>query len=390
MQTSTKAFEQSWTGGAYSLLRSLTGGSLAIVGLASLSCSGSSLEYMRSIDPSIALLLTISGIFFSVGLLDSLSAVVIAIITTYMFFTFPYVQNIGLLAFTFLAIYHLLLPKNPLGSFTHSRQGESNFNWEIKPLLYFLTVIITGALYCYFGINMLSQLLFDLSGTDLLQMSFLLIPNDMALYYETFLSLRTTEKLMILKFVLWLPLIFRPTRRITWLLIFTIQFAELLYHPFIISHLGFIFLLVTVLDPAWIKAKFEDSQETIFYDGDCGLCHRAVIFVLSEELGQNTFKFSALQSDYFQNSEASKANLGDSIIVEKSDGSFLSESSAVIHILSRLGGLWRVVGFLLWSVPKPIRDFGYRLVARVRRKVFAQPTEICPILPTELQNRFLS
>jgi hypothetical protein len=35
-------------------------------------------------------------------------------------------------------------------------------------------------------------------------------------------------------------------------------------------------------DPAWVK-PFGAETEMIFYDGHCGLCHRAVRFVLAED-----------------------------------------------------------------------------------------------------------
>jgi predicted DCC family thiol-disulfide oxidoreductase YuxK len=67
----------------------------------------------------------------------------------------------------------------------------------------------------------------------------------------------------------------------------------------------------------------------------------------------------------------------------------LTRSSAVVAILDRLGGWWRVLAALLRAIPRPLRDLGYDAIAAVRKKLFATPTSSCPILPPTLRARFL-
>ena len=145
-------------------------------------------------------------------------------------------------------------------------------------------------------------------------------------------------------------------------------------------------------EPKWISRTPSKQQEYIFYDGECGLCHRWVTFVLSEENQQvsanKPFIFAPLQSDFFRDSVNELENIPDSIIVKTDGNEILVKSKAVFHIMQRLGGFWRVLASVLTLIPVFVRDFGYDLVARVRKRVFATPKEICPIMPVELRARF--
>ena len=69
--------------------------------------------------------------------------------------------------------------------------------------------------------------------------------------------------------------------------------------------------------------------------------------------------------------EQERADLPDSMLVHTVDGSLLMRSAGVIHILRRLGSIWSLWAALLWIVPKPIRDVGYDLFARYRKRWFS-------------------
>jgi predicted DCC family thiol-disulfide oxidoreductase YuxK len=128
----------------------------------------------------------------------------------------------------------------------------------------------------------------------------------------------------------------------------------------------------------------------VFYDGACGLCHRTVRFTIARDRDGRHFRFAALGGEAFRRlvPEALRAGLPDSIVVLTPDGRLLVRSAAVIHILERIGGPWRLQGRLLALVPLGIRDLGYDGIARVRYKLFGRPTDACPVMPPELRARF--
>ncbi|MCR9093201.1 MAG: DUF393 domain-containing protein [bacterium] len=154
-------------------------------------------------------------------------------------------------------------------------------------------------------------------------------------------------------------------------------------------------------DPAWWPGRsFEgavgDEDALLFYDGDCGFCHRSVRFVLSEEANTPDalrLRFAPLASETFERrisarDDVDATDLPDSIVVLLEDGRLLTQSAALLELASRLGGLWRGLALVASLVPEGLRDAAYDAFARIRKKLFAQPTDACPILPPDLRARF--
>ena len=132
------------------------------------------------------------------------------------------------------------------------------------------------------------------------------------------------------------------------------------------------------------------AHSMVFYDGACGLCHRTVRFAIARDRDGSRFRFAALGGEAFRRlvPEPARAGLPDSIVVLTSDGSLLSRSGAVVHLLERIGGPWRLLGGVLWLVPRVLRDTGYDAVARVRHRLFRRPADACPVTPPTLRARF--
>jgi len=130
--------------------------------------------------------------------------------------------------------------------------------------------------------------------------------------------------------------------------------------------------------------------ERIFYDGHCGLCHRAVRFVIARDAEGRLFRYAPLQGATFAAlvSAERRARLPDSVVVLTDDGRLLIRSDAFIHILRRVGGFWRVIGAIIAVIPRVLRDGVYDFIARVRYRIFGRRAEVCPVTPAELRARF--
>jgi predicted DCC family thiol-disulfide oxidoreductase YuxK len=133
------------------------------------------------------------------------------------------------------------------------------------------------------------------------------------------------------------------------------------------------------------------EPDTIFYDGGCGLCHRAVRFLVVRDRDGTRFTFAPLGGETalerFEN--AHPEDLPDSIIVLSATGDIFVRSRAVIRLFRRLGGIWRPLSALLGLVPAAIGDRAYDFVAARRARLFARPGDACPVVPPELRKRFL-
>src|SRR5882672_2006924 len=113
----------------------------------------------------------------------------------------------------------------------------------------------------------------------------------------------------------------------------------------------------------------------ILYDG---LCNRLNQFVLKRDPG-GIFRFASLQSGLAGRILARHgANAGDLntlyVVVEHDlPGEYLlSRSDAAAFILGYLGGVWKVLGFLMRLFPRAVRDWGYGIVAHNRYRVFGR------------------
>ncbi len=128
----------------------------------------------------------------------------------------------------------------------------------------------------------------------------------------------------------------------------------------------------------------------VLFDGVCNLCNRTVQFIIRHD-PSGRFWFASQQSEVGQKLLAQhhipiSQALADSVVVLEGDKVWL-ESDAVLHILYRLGGVWSIPA-VLWFLPKRLRDWAYRIVAKNRYRVFGK-LECCWVPTPELKQRFL-
>jgi predicted DCC family thiol-disulfide oxidoreductase YuxK len=130
--------------------------------------------------------------------------------------------------------------------------------------------------------------------------------------------------------------------------------------------------------------------EHLFYDGECGLCHRWVLFVLAREHGRELFRFAPLQGPTFARlvSEDERRALPDSIVLRTAEGALRVRSGAALDVLERIGGGWALLARVLRLVPQVLSDFAYDRVAAVRKRLFRRPSGVCPLVPPDLARRF--
>ena len=137
----------------------------------------------------------------------------------------------------------------------------------------------------------------------------------------------------------------------------------------------------------------------ILYDGVCGLCNRLIQFVLRHDR-EGVFRFASLQSPLaariLARHGADPQDLDTVYVVvgydptneNQPDERLLPRSDAVIYVLKRLGGMWGVFGLYLQLVPRFLREWEYRTIARKRYRAFGK-FESCPLPSAETRDRFL-
>ena len=132
----------------------------------------------------------------------------------------------------------------------------------------------------------------------------------------------------------------------------------------------------------------ELEKPILFFDGVCGLCNRCVDFSLKHD-PHGKVLFAPLQGKTAGEilSESDVENLDTVIFYE--NGILHRRSTAIVKLLSAVGGFWSVLAWLLWLIPRPLRNFGYRITAKNRYRFFGQK-ETCRLPTPAERERFLS
>ena len=135
------------------------------------------------------------------------------------------------------------------------------------------------------------------------------------------------------------------------------------------------------------KLAANHDHPTVFFDGVCGLCSQSVNWLLAHD-PTHKLRFAPLQGTTagIKLDAALRSRLDTLVFV--CDGQTYTRTAGVCRILMTLGGRWRVLGGLLWIVPSPIRNLGYRIVSRLRYRLFGK-YESCRLPTAEERAVFL-
>lgn len=415
------ALSSGWTGGQYSAFRVVLGAYLTIhfvrlvpwatelfssrgvvphAELSPLSAAFPSVLTWFDAPPiavGLAALGAFAGVLLAVGALDRAAAVVAWYVLACFTVRNPLILNPSLPFVGWMLLAHALLPRAPYGSWAARGRLDPSGGWRFTPGIARAAWIVMSVAYSYSGYTKLISPSW-VDGTALARV----LENPLARptwVREAMLALPDVALSLATWGTLALELAFAPLalfRRVRpWLwwsmlamhvgLIVVIDFAELSF--------GMILLHAFTFDPRWLPARSsaprDDVPVRVYYDGDCGLCHGFVRFVLAED-GAGAIRFAPLQGETFDGRvpAGTRETLPDSVVVDDGPGPLRVRSDGVFAVLRAIGGLWRLVALVGGVVPRPIRDGVYDAIAAVRRRVFSKPDGQCPLLPPGLTARF--
>jgi predicted DCC family thiol-disulfide oxidoreductase YuxK len=137
-----------------------------------------------------------------------------------------------------------------------------------------------------------------------------------------------------------------------------------------------------------------EDRLLVIYDGYCGFCNWSVRWFLKRD-GNQRLRFVASDSPRVAallGRHGIRATRPNSLLVAKYPGQrnerLLSRSTGVLAMLMELPGVWPRVGGALLKIPRPVRDFGYGLIAAVRYRL-AGRYAACPIPTADERAYFL-
>jgi predicted DCC family thiol-disulfide oxidoreductase YuxK len=288
---------------------------------------------------------------------------------------------------------HLFVPSAPWGSPAAKGRTDPGGSWHMPRAIYFAAWAVLALSYSYSGYTKLLSPSW-VSGDTV----WYVLHNPLARDYfvRDFMLWLGEDVVRVVSWtilsveVLFAPLVLsRRLRPILWGIMLAVQLGFLLLLNFADLTIPMLLFHLLTFDPAWIEPTAVRGRETIYYDGHCGFCHRIVRFALAEDRDAR-FRFAPLQGPSFKDAvpQSVRATLPDTFVIVDEEGRVLTKGDAVIHRVSRLGGLWRLLGMAFHVVPKVLRNFGYDCVGRIRHRPFPPPQGMCPLLPGALQARF--
>jgi predicted DCC family thiol-disulfide oxidoreductase YuxK len=130
-----------------------------------------------------------------------------------------------------------------------------------------------------------------------------------------------------------------------------------------------------------------EAERIVFFDGECGLCNHTVDFLLRKDVN-GILMFAPLQGSTATEIVPADVRIQLDTLVYYRSGQLYYRSAAVVRFLRDLGGFWGIAGTLLWLIPGPLRDIGYRSISALRYRLFGKH-EACRIPTPAEQARFL-
>jgi len=131
-----------------------------------------------------------------------------------------------------------------------------------------------------------------------------------------------------------------------------------------------------------------DSPAIILFDGECAFCNNSVRWIIKHDPAGH-FHFAARQSPVGQRLLAENGlppeGVESLILIDR--GEVSTHSTAVLRIASQLPFPWKMAGVFL-LVPRLVRDFFYRAVAKRRYRI-AGKMETCSVPTPEQRGRIL-
>lgn len=144
------------------------------------------------------------------------------------------------------------------------------------------------------------------------------------------------------------------------------------------------------LKPVWISEGISqmENRKIVFFDGVCNLCTGSVQWILKRNKKKDLY-FSQIGGDTYnqiQKDIPEKFPTIDSILYYNGNV-ILVESEAILTLSKSLDFPYSLLTYLV-VIPKFIRDFFYRFVAKHRYRWFGR-SEFCLLPNEETNSRFL-
>jgi len=141
-----------------------------------------------------------------------------------------------------------------------------------------------------------------------------------------------------------------------------------------------------------------EGRLLVVYDGQCGFCNHSIRWLLRRD-GNDRLRFAPSTDPAVAELLASHGvrQFGqdparETMLVFRNIGTPVEEllvrSNAILACLRVLPQPWRILGSMLRLIPRPLREAGYRFIARERYRIWGRYAA-CPVPTIEERQHFL-
>lgn len=334
----------------------------------------------------------IASITFCFGFYRKLSAAWLAYVWAVLFCRNPLIANPSLAYISLMLVLSVLVPNHEALRFGKTEpnrwffpQGVYTTAWLLLAIGYtFSGLIKLGSPSWMDGTALIHLAENPLARPGFLRDALLSLPREV-LHLMTWVSLAGE--------ILFLPLSFcKKGRMVVWLLMLGMHIGILTVVDFADLTAAMVLIHLFVFDPAWLSPRKKNTQRILFYDGECGLCTNSVKFFMENDTAK-IIQYAPLQGTTAEKCLPKDlrdvSNLSTVVYFEGDESlqAIRMRSHAIGRALIDVGGLWRVFGWAVIVLPTPLREAGYKFIAKHRLKIF--PKGACALPTQDERDRLL-
>jgi predicted DCC family thiol-disulfide oxidoreductase YuxK len=141
-----------------------------------------------------------------------------------------------------------------------------------------------------------------------------------------------------------------------------------------------------------------DGRLLVLFDGHCGLCNRSIRWFLVRD-SRDRLRFApsdfpgvagilALHDITFDGQPSAPNTILVVRQFDRPNEAVLTRSDAVLAMLRELPRPWPAIAAVFGWIPRPLRDLGYRIIARWRYRIWGS-LDSCPIPTPSERAHFL-
>ena len=117
------------------------------------------------------------------------------------------------------------------------------------------------------------------------------------------------------------------------------------------------------------------------------MCQKVVRFSIARDRS-GLIDFAPINGETWRSRVSDEGDVALTTVYFLDGRGLCMRTTAVCRLLFAIGGFWGLLGGLLWLIPRPLRNLGYRIVARNRYRI-AGRVEACTIPAPEHRERLL-